>query len=421
MNHVLKRSILGGAVTLLLLLNADASLAQLFDVKPDVVEKIEKAVPKDSLAKPKKPRKVLVFSKTSGFRHGSIPVGAKSIVMLGQQTGAFEAVHSEDDSMFEPESLKQFDAVIMLNTTGKLFLPKPMPKDPAKKAKALEREKRLKKSLVDFVSGGKGLAGTHSATDTYKDWKEYNDMMGGAFDGHPWHEPVPIRLLDASHPLNKVFKGEGFTITDEIYQFRADTAKPSDRRLLLTLDPGFEKLNKGKRKDGNYPISWIDKYGEGRIFYCSLGHRDEIYYNPMILEHYLAGFQYAIGDLDADATPFEPSNSEIDITGKWDVSVEMQQGGNEVVWEFKKIWEFKKMDGGLSGVLVLNGESQELANLILKGKELQFDMTVNYQGMSITIKVEAEFESDQAEGALTVYSDAGDEIANGTLSAVKSK
>ena len=79
------------------------------------------------------------------------------------------------------------------------------------------------------------------------------------------------------------------------------------------------------------------------------------------------------------------------------------------------------MDGGLSGVLVLNGESQELANLILKGKELQFDMTVNYQGMSITIKVEAEFESDQAEGALTVYSDAGDEIANGTLSAVKSK
>ena len=141
----------------------------------------------------------------------------------------------------------------------------------------------------------------------------------------------------------------------------------------------------------------------------------------MILEHYLAGFQYAIGDLDADATPFEPSNSEIDITGKWDVSVEMQQGGNEVVWEFKKIWEFKKMDGGLSGVLVLNGESQELANLILKGKELQFDMTVNYQGMSITIKVEAEFESDQAEGALTVYSDAGDEIANGTLSAVKSK
>tara|TARA_B110000495_G_scaffold134354_1_gene117568 strand:+ start:2726 stop:3973 length:1248 start_codon:yes stop_codon:yes gene_type:complete len=415
MNHVCIRSFFGGAVALLLFFSAGVGFAQLFEVKPAVVEKIEKALPKSSPAKPKKPRKVLIFSKTSGFRHGSIPVGAKSIVMLGEKTGAFEAVHSEDDSMFEPESLNQFDAVIMLNTTGKLFLPKPMPKDPAEKAKALEREKRLKKSLVDFVRGGKGLAGTHSATDTYKDWKEYCDMMGGAFDGHPWHEPVPIRLLDASHPLNKVFKGEGFTITDEIYQFREDTANPSDRRLLLTLDPGFKKLNKGKRKDGNYPISWIDKYGEGRIFYCSLGHRDEIYYNPVILEHYLAGFQYAIGDLDADATPLSASDSVIDITGKWDVAVEMQQGGNEVVWEFKKT------DDGISGVSISNGERRDLTNLSLNGKELAFDITVDYQGMSITIEVEAKFENDKAEGTLTVFSDAGEELANGTLSATKSK
>ena len=88
MNHFCMRSFLGGVVALLLLLNADASHAQLFEVKPDVVAKIEKAVPKELMAKPKKPRKVLVFSKTSGFRHGSIPVGAKSIVMLGEKTGA---------------------------------------------------------------------------------------------------------------------------------------------------------------------------------------------------------------------------------------------------------------------------------------------------------------------------------------------
>ena len=140
MNHVCIRSFFGGAVAMLLFFSAGVGFAQLFEVIPAVVEKIEKALPKSSPAKPKKPRKVLVFSKTSGFRHGSIPVGAKSIVMLGEKTGAFEAVHSEDDSMFEPESLNQFDAVIMLNTTGKLFLPKPMPKDPAEKAKALERE-----------------------------------------------------------------------------------------------------------------------------------------------------------------------------------------------------------------------------------------------------------------------------------------
>ncbi len=291
------------ATIVLFAASVSQSLAQPFAVQPEVVRKIWDALPESPMAKPKQERKVLIFSKTAGFRHGSIPVGAKSIMMLGDKTGAFAAIHSEDDSLFEPESLNKFDAVIMVNTTGEIFRPKEWPDDPDAKRAAQNREQRLKKSLVDFVESGKGLAGTHSATDTYKEWKEYNDMMGGAFDGHPWHQPVPIRLLDKQHPLNKVFKGQGFTITDEIYQFRANTALPNERRMLLTLDPGFSELDKGKRKDALYPISWIAKYGSGRTFYCSLGHRDEIYYNPMILEHYLAGFQYALGDLEADATP----------------------------------------------------------------------------------------------------------------------
>ncbi len=254
-------------------------------------------------AKPKQPRKVLIFTKTNGFRHGSIPVAAASLTLLGEKTGAYTAEHSEDESMFEPDTLKQFDAVFMINTTGEVFRPKDLPKDENERKAVLEREERLKQSLVDFVRSGKGLAGTHSATDTYRNWKEYNDMMGGAFDGHPWHTEVPVRLLDDSHPLNKVFGGQGFTITDEIYQFRDDTAVPSDRRMLLSLDPDWDQLSKGKRKDGFFPVSWIAKYGDGRTFYCSLGHRDEIYWNPAILQHYLAGFQYALGDLDADAKP----------------------------------------------------------------------------------------------------------------------
>ncbi|MEK6236153.1 MAG: ThuA domain-containing protein, partial [Planctomycetales bacterium] len=166
-----------------------------------------------------------------------------------------------------------------------------------------EREVRLKQSLVDFVKSGKGLMGTHSATDTYKNWQDYNDMMGGAFAGHPWHTEVPVRILAPEHPLNKVFGGKGFTVTDEIYQFRDNTASPADRKMLLSLAPDWDQIKKGRRKDQFYPISWISKYGEGRTFYCSLGHRNEIYSNPIVLEHYLAGFQYALGDLSADATP----------------------------------------------------------------------------------------------------------------------
>jgi type 1 glutamine amidotransferase len=94
-----------------------------------------------------------------------------------------------------------------------------------------------------------------------------------------------------------------FEITDEIYQFRADTAQPTERRFLLALDTTKMDVSKGKRKDGLYPVSWLSTHGKGRTFYCSLGHREEIYWNAMILQHYLAGIQYVLGDLQADATP----------------------------------------------------------------------------------------------------------------------
>ena len=182
-----------------------------FRVDEKIVEKIAAALPAKAPASVKRPRKVLLFSKTNGFRHGSIPVGVKSLTMLGQKTGAYHAVHSEDEAMFEPETLRQFDAVIMVNTTGELFRPRKLPDDPAEKKAALEREERLKKSLVDFVRGGKGLAGTHSATDTYKRWKEYNDMMGGAFVSHPWHQKVRLKLEDSDAFATQLMEPEGRT------------------------------------------------------------------------------------------------------------------------------------------------------------------------------------------------------------------
>ena len=268
------------------------------------IAKIKEALPEKAPAKAQSPRKILIFSKTNGFRHGSIETGAKSLTLLGEKTGAWSAVHSEDDSMFEPDTLKQFDAVVMVNTTGELFRPRKLPGEADQKKAALDREERLKKSLVDFVKGGKGLAGTHSATDTYKKWPEYNKMMGGAFAGHPWHKKVPIRILVGSHPLTKAFAGTEFEVIDEIYQFRNDTALPGERKMLLALDnEKLPDIGKGRREDKFYPISWVAKYGKGRTFYCSLGHRNEIYWNPAVLKHYLAGIQYAIGDLEADATP----------------------------------------------------------------------------------------------------------------------
>jgi len=256
------------------------------------------ALPDKAPASPKEKRKILIFSKTAGFRHSSIAIGAKAITMMGDKTGAYTALHTEDESFFEPEKLKAFDAVFMLNTTGDCLRPKLDNKEEAGK-----REVLLKKSLTDFVAGGKGLIGVHSATDTYANWKDYNQMMGGTFAGHPWNEKVPVKNLEPKHPLNAAFDGKDFEIGDEIYQFRADTALPTDRKFLLSLDPEWKGLGKGNRKDGLYPISWLARFEKGRTFYCSLGHRDEIYFNPIVMRHYLAGIQWALGDLKADETP----------------------------------------------------------------------------------------------------------------------
>lgn len=273
------------------------------DTDDDKLAKIKEALPTEPAVKPAKKHKVLVFSKTNGFRHGSIATGAEAMRQLGESTGVFDVVHSEDEAMFEPDTLKGFDGVIFLNTTGEVFLPKKMPADEAGKKTAKEREEMLKKSLVDYVSGGGALIGIHSATDTYKNWPEYNKMMGGAFDGHPWHMKVKAKNLDPGHPVNAAFGGKDLEIADEIYQFRGGTGNASDRRMLLGLSGDLADLKKGKREDNFYAISWVAEYGKGKTFYCSLGHRDEIYWNPQMLRHYLAGIQFALGDLDADATP----------------------------------------------------------------------------------------------------------------------
>jgi type 1 glutamine amidotransferase len=269
------------------------------------LDRITKALPDAAPAKPKQERKLLVYSRTAGFRHSSIPVGIRAITLMGDKTRAYEVYATEDESVFEPERLNKFDAVLMLNTTGECLRPKAGTKEEQDK-----REEALKKSLVEFVSGGKGLAGIHAATDTYHrggktTWTEYTQMMGGAFAGHPWHKSVPVKNLEPKHPVNAAFGGQDFEITDEIYQFALDTAQPTERKFLLALDVSkMDDASRGNRKqDGPYPISWVSTFGKGRTFYCSLGHREEIYWNPAILKHYLAGIQYALGDLDADATP----------------------------------------------------------------------------------------------------------------------
>ena len=264
---------------------------------------ITAALPDKASAEPKKPRRLLVFSKTNGFRHGSISSGAMSLKMLGEKTGAFTAVHSEDAGMFEKESLDTFDAVCMLNTTREVFLPRNMKNlSKEERKKAFETDERLKANFKAFVESGKGLIGFHAGTDTFHQWADYSLMMGGLFSGHPWHEEIGVKIEEPSHPLLAAFKGKPFKVADEIYQFKRGYYSRDRLRVLLSLDLGSVK-KKGGRADNDYALAWIRKVGEGRTFYTVFGHRDQIYWNPILLKFFLDGIQFAMGDIEADATP----------------------------------------------------------------------------------------------------------------------
>jgi len=257
---------------------------------PEQLEKVKEAMPRAAQAEPRQPRKVLVFSRTTGFRHSSIEIGAEAFRIMGEMTGAFSAEHTEDPAAFTAENLKRFDAVVFLNTTGK----------------PLETDAQMQ-ALLEFVEGGKGLMGVHSATDTFYQWPAYGEMMGGYFAGHPWHEKVTLKIEDPDHACNRCFKGEkNYAVTDEIYQFREEPYSRQKLRILTSLDTDLTNMNKRgirRGKDGDYGVSWLRTYKRGRVFYCSLGHREEIYWNPTVLAHYLAGLQFVLGDLEADTTP----------------------------------------------------------------------------------------------------------------------
>lgn len=261
--------------------------------------------PDQPYAQPAHPRKLLVFTLTRGYRHGSIPAGIEALARLGEKTGAFTTLHSEDPAMFEPDALQQFDAVCLLNTTGELFADPGLDQLTGDQRTAAEQtQRRRQQALLDFVRRGKGLVGIHSATDTCYDWPDFGQLIGGYFNGHPWHEQVTLRVQDTDSPITQMFADPTFQIVDEIYQLR-DPYSRTRQHLLLALDPAKVNWQRPgiQRTDRDFGVSWIRTEGDGRVFYCSLGHRDEIYANPLVLRHYLAGIQYALGDLPADAQP----------------------------------------------------------------------------------------------------------------------
>jgi type 1 glutamine amidotransferase len=269
-----------------LVCRADEGKPDLQPVPDQELERIKAALPAAPTAQPKAKRRVLVFYRCDGFVHGSINRCNAALELMGDKTGAYETVVSKDMQVFDPGFLKDFDVVLFNNTTQLAF-----------------DDARHRAALMDFIRGGRGVCGIHAATDNFNNWPEAAEMMGGLFDGHPWGGggTWAVQIEEPDHPINKAFGGQGFWVNDEIYKLKAPYSRER-QRILLGLDM-TKPENKPGRPDGDNAIAWIRNFGDGRVFYCSLGHNNHIFWTPAILQHYLDGIQFALGDLPADATP----------------------------------------------------------------------------------------------------------------------
>lgn len=269
------------------------SQGELSKPSQEEIAKMEEAMPNKAIIEPKKPRKLLVFNLCQGFRHSSIPYWDKALQIMAQKTGAFSVVISSDPNILKAKNLKEFDAVCFNNTTNLALSP--------------EKTPDLCKSLMDLVKSGKGIIGIHAATDNFNQWPEAQEMMGGKFTGHPWtaNGTWAIKIDEPNHPLTAPFAGKGFKIKDEIYRTEPPLYSRDKQLVLMSLDMNDEITKKTSQKptDADTGISWIKTWGEGRVFYCSLGHNHDVTWNPLVLEHYLRGIQFALGDLKVDTKP----------------------------------------------------------------------------------------------------------------------
>jgi type 1 glutamine amidotransferase len=272
------------------------------EVTPEERAKIEAALPAKAPATPRKARRLLIYDRNVNYGgHASIPHANLAMQLMGEKTGAFAATLSSDPAALEPASLRQFDAVFLNNTVGDIF-----------------STPEVREAFAAFVANGGGLAGNHGASVASTAWTEFGEILGarGASHREP-NEIATIIVEDATHPITRAFDGKPFEYSDEFYRLSAPYARDKVR-VLLSLDPIATDMMQGRcfgqclRDDNDYPVAWIRQHGKGRVFYTSVGHNPPVFWDPRMLEMFLAGVQYALGDLQADATPRPRNTSRFD-------------------------------------------------------------------------------------------------------------
>ncbi|MCP4169165.1 MAG: ThuA domain-containing protein [Fuerstiella sp.] len=234
--------------------------------------------------------RILMVTQSAGFKHGSVnrkekdlAVAEVAMIQLGQKTDLFTVDCTQDCAAdLSRDNLQNYDAV-MFYTTGKLPVAEP----------------DLKYFLNEWLQQkGHGFIGFHSATDTYKDYQPYWDMIGGSFNGHPWGSgnTVTINVHEPGHPTMKPF-GKEFQIKDEIYRYK--NWQPEKVRVLMSLDMSRCKPS----EPYHVPVAWVKSYGHGKVYVNNLGHNESTWADKRFLQSVTAGVKWIRGDVKGESAP----------------------------------------------------------------------------------------------------------------------
>lgn len=277
-------------------------------VTPEIAAAIEAAVPAVAPAKPARPRKVLLMNvnvNLPGRRpdvHVSLLRGNHAIIKLGELTGAYTTVLSTNVQDLNEKNLAQYDAIIFNNTTG-----------------VLTEDAALRSALLNFVRSGKGFVAFHAGAaatfvqyPVYDQFPEFGEMVAGYENGgHPWgpNDTITIRVEDKDSPLTAMFNGWSFDVKDEVYQLTEHYSRDKVH-VLLSIDTDRSDFDNPRRRfwparkaDKDFPMTFVKPYGNGRVFNSLFGHNWAVFQSPVLMSHFLAGIQYAIGDLKANDSP----------------------------------------------------------------------------------------------------------------------
>lgn len=216
------------------------------------------------------PERVLIFTKTAGFRHESIPVAVQTLQRLAAEAGMV-ADHSEDAALFTPEQLARYRVVVFASTTGEVL------------------DAAQQRAMEGYVRHGGGFVGVHAAADTGYEWPWYGRLVGAYFRNHPpGLQSSRVQPERAGKPA-----GASWPVHDELYNYRDNPRGQVE--VVATLDEG---LYEGGTMGADHPIAWCHRYDGGRAWYTGLGHDEAIYAQPEFLDQLRRGLAYAAGRTD---------------------------------------------------------------------------------------------------------------------------